>query len=213
MTQGTLQATRPKRKWFQFRLRTLFVLISFCCLAAFAMKWHHEASLAKRKQWLLNRGGNAVLLEDGDVVLVRDNKSCGAFVVKSQNMQPERMEYDWYYRSDGNGMVFANDPAVSSGSGSSGTPWSQINIHFGSFALRWSGRGRGFGWFYYPGDRRVEFCVIRKPPQLRSIDAKSEWWQFKSAKDKPPVAPPSRNSRIKTPNNNAVNRSGEVRRI
>ncbi len=190
MTQDTVQAKPAKRKRFRFGLRSLFFLTFICCLVVFAMKWHHEASLAKKKQWLLSHGGgNAVLLEDGDVVLVRQGESCGAFIVKSQSIQPERMEYDWYYRSDGNGMLFRGDAAVSTGSGRSGSPTPTINIHFGSFELQWSGGDRGFGWFYYPNDPAVEFGVMRNR-QLRNIDANSERWQFKSGKDKPPMAPP-----------------------
>lgn len=132
-----------------------------------------------------------MLLEDGDIVLVRDGESCGAFVVKSQTLQPEQMEYDWYYRSDGNGMVFVKDPAVSSGSELSGSSTSSLNMHFGSFDLQWSGGDRGFGWFYYPDGPGVEFCVTRAR-QLQNIDAMSERWQFKSVNDKPTAVPSTR---------------------
>jgi len=138
---------------------------------------------------LLTHGGtNAVPLFDGDVVLVRDRKSCGALIVKAQNMQPERMEYDWHYRSDGSGMVFADDAAVSSGSGLSDTPSTTNNVHFGPFNLQWSGSDQGVGWLYYPHESSVEFCVVRERP-LRNIDAMSEELQFKLAKDKPLTAP------------------------
>jgi hypothetical protein len=174
-----------KRKSFQFGLRTLFLLMLICSAVVLGYKWRQDVLKGRTKAWLLNHGGgSAVLLEDGDVVLLRKGGTYGGLVVKAQRHAPEEMEFDWSYREDGNGKVFANDAALQSGSSLTGKPASEINIHFGPFELQWSGGSHGFGWFYYPDDSAVQFCVVRKR-EFRTIDATSEQWQFLSKRDRP----------------------------
>lgn len=180
---------RPKRTRFRFGLSSLFLLTLICCVGVFAVKWRNDRLIAKKREWLLaHGGGNAVLVEDGDVILVRNAQSCGAIIVSSQHIEPEKMDYEWRYRTDGDGMLFSDDPAVTSGSSTSGGPTSEINMHVGPFDLQWSGGDKGFGWFYFPEDSAVEFHVMRGR-RLRKVDVMSNQWRFKSRKDRPQPAP------------------------
>ncbi len=182
---------KRKRKRLRYNLRTLLILMLVFCVVTASFKLLRDSMIANNRAWLLSHGGsNAALLNDGDIILLRYGDTCGAIVVKAQSMAPEKLEFDWYYRQDGDGRVFERVTAVSNGASIASIPTSMNNIHFGPFDLQWSGGDSGMGWFYYPDSSTVEFCIIPQQP-LKDIDVMSEQWEFISAKDNEgsPVSP------------------------
>lgn len=121
-------------------------------------------------------------IPDGLVVLVRSGSSYGAFILKDQKLEPETMTYTWYYRSDGQGKLDPNDPAVETGTGR-GSP-----ITFGPFRVHWSTHGEGSGWIYYPnfpggtiqaGDTHI--CVTEWRSLENIEDASDPKWVYKAS--------------------------------
>src|ERR1039457_4140359 len=68
-------------------------------------------------------------IPNGKVVLVRLGDSYGAFILTNQFLNPERMEFTWYLRTDGKSVFNEQDPAVTKGTGSGS------KIRFGPFNL------------------------------------------------------------------------------
>jgi hypothetical protein len=86
----------------------------------------------------------------GVIILVRrvppesEQVSYGAFILTSQTLDPERVSYRWYLRSDGSGLLDPNNSAVRSGE-----ERGQNDVKFGPFKISWSGSAEGAGFIYY----------------------------------------------------------------
>jgi hypothetical protein len=120
-------------------------------------------------------------IPNGKVVLVRLGDSYGAFILTNQFLNPERMEFTWYLRTDGKSVFDAQDPAVSKGMGSGS------KIRFGPFNVSWSGAGNGQGWIYYrhfAGDaiasNSVRICVTDLGT-VNTINASDPKWIYKGS--------------------------------
>src|ERR1017187_572052 len=118
---------------------------------------------------------------NGKVVVVRLGDSCGAFILTNQFLNPERMEFTWYLRTDGKSVFDAQDPAVTTGTGSGS------KIRFGPFSVSWSSAEDGRGWIYYqhfPGDtitsNSVRICVTDLGT-ITAINASDPKWIFKGS--------------------------------
>ena len=101
-------------------------------------------------------------IPDGVIVLVRKGDNVGAFVPTAQTLNPEQINYEWYYRTDGKPRLDVADPAVSSGRATaawqSGQPLARVQ--FGPFSIKWSGSDNGWGWLYYDvADDPQQLCV------------------------------------------------------
>src|SRR5262245_43840550 len=76
----------------------------------------------------------------GAIVLLKhvapDNSkpAFGAVILTEQHRSPERVTYQWYLRSDGQGSLDPSDPAVEKGEAHQ-----QSELRFGPFLVHWSG--------------------------------------------------------------------------
>jgi hypothetical protein len=163
------------------------MLLFCCCFAAY--RWYQDKIVAeeraKKISWMLkNSSGNASIVEEGDIVLIKKGNSYAGLIIKKQSGSSEQMQFDWFYRTDGSGKIFANDAAVQRGSGIAKEPTSRSNIHFGPFDLQWSGGDLdlGIGWFYYSEDNSFELCILRHADR-QSLDASSEQYKYKAKSD------------------------------
>jgi hypothetical protein len=128
-------------------------------------------------------------VEDGEVILLMKGDALGAVILTKQTMDPERVSYDWCYRTDGNSTFRAQDARhYRSGHVSNAT-----EISFGRFSVSWSGHDNGSGYLYYqhfPGqpvagdDLRI--CVTHRR-NLEQIDARDPRWLFKGSPSDPGV--------------------------
>lgn len=126
-------------------------------------------------------------VSDGTVVLVRKGHIYGAFILLNQMVDPERTEFLWYYRTDGQGNLGEGPPTVHSGRGRAGP------IKFGPFEVSWSGAEDGKGWLYYwklpgqevgPHDLRI--CVTEHT-DVEDLDASAPEWLFKGSPTDPGI--------------------------
>lgn len=148
---------------------------------------------------------------DGTVVLVRQDRTLGAFVLSEQREAPEACRYVWHYRTDGRGTFRASDSAAAqSGSGvavgaapspvqPANTPSASIKcppgkpISFGPFFIGWSIATNGSGSVYYNrtrGDKvyasDTGICVTNAK-DIEKIDALDHRWVYKRSPDDPGV--------------------------
>jgi hypothetical protein len=125
-------------------------------------------------------------IPDGAIVLVRSGTAYGAFILRSQKVQPESTEYSWYYRTDGKGVFNKNESSVYSGNGMSD---GELNnpIKFGPFKIRWSANTEGQGWIYYqhsvgartkPED--LQMCITSER-DINAIDASDPKWIYRTS--------------------------------
>jgi hypothetical protein len=117
---------------------------------------------------------------DGAVVLVREKRKYGAFILRNQTSSPEHAEYDWWYQSDGTGTLDTNSTTISSGHGT--TP----KITFGSFTLSWSAHTTGSGWLYYKHSAGAlvtsndfHMCITDLS-SVAGVDAADVKWEYKA---------------------------------
>lgn len=126
-------------------------------------------------------------IPDGNIILVKDGNTYGAFILKNQRMDPETTDFTWYLRSDGKGSLDPADKAVSSGSVSK----TKQLIEFGSFQVEWSVSTNGSGYIYYPNvsggigvsglrNRPWLLCVTPET-DITKIDATDPKWVFKGS--------------------------------
>ena len=122
------------------------------------------------------------LVSDGSIVLVKKGRAYGAFILHKQEVTSTQIEYDWYYRTDGNGTFRSED----SDSLHAGTAVSD-RIRFGPFVIGSSQASAGKGYIYYerflgckvgPDDMRI--CVTREG-DIQGIDATDSRWLYKAS--------------------------------
>jgi hypothetical protein len=122
----------------------------------------------------------------GAVVLVRrvppgsDQVNYGAFILRGQTADPERVSYRWFFRSDGSGVVDPRDPHVRSGE-----ERGQRQLNFGPFKISWSGSAQGAGYVYYdkfahlPADRDTTYLCVTTLKDVTGIDAADQRWVYR----------------------------------
>lgn len=126
-------------------------------------------------------------IPDGHIVLVKEGKTYGAFILNNQQMDPETTDFTWYLRSDGKGTFYTDDEAVSRGSASN----AKNTINFETFQVEWSVRTNGSGYIYYPNSsggigasgpnsRPLLLCVTSET-DITKIDATDPKWVFKGS--------------------------------
>lgn len=104
----------------------------------------------------------------------------GAFILTSQTLDPERVSYHWYVRTDGSGVLDAKDGNVLSGE-----ERDQRRLEFGPFTVSWSGSAEGVGYIYYdnfahePANRNTTYLSVTSEKSLTGIDAADSKWTFK----------------------------------
>lgn len=91
-------------------------------------------------------------VRDGQTVLLRKGRAYGRLIIKQQRMDPETISYEWFYRTDGNGLLSSGQHSVRSGKSTAlykdpSAPYARIK--FGPFSVGWSGRSDGEGYLYY----------------------------------------------------------------
>jgi hypothetical protein len=89
---------------------------------------------------------------DNFVILVRRGDVFGCFIPRKQGQKGESLEYDWYFRTDGQGRFAKGDLNVQSGHAFAGPYVSGgglVRVKFGPFDFEWSGHGTGWGYLYY----------------------------------------------------------------
>ena len=121
-------------------------------------------------------------MQDGEIVLLAKGEAIGAIIPTKQTMEPERISYTWYLRTDGNGTFKPQETK----SYSSGKIEQADEIKFGPFLLAWSGNTDGAGFLYYehfPGspatDQTLLICNTHQH-DLTRIDAYDPKWSFKN---------------------------------
>ena len=155
-----------------------------------------NANLQAAKTWPSSSLKSYVIDEgrgvpDDFVVLVRRGDTFGCFIPRNQNQRGESAEYEWYYRTDGQGRFAPSDPQVKSGHGLTGPYISgsgkSLNITFGPFEIPWSGHGPGWGFVYFdynpvPPDRSAPDVLRICSTNIKSLhllDARDPRWLYK----------------------------------
>lgn len=124
-------------------------------------------------------------VSDGQIVLVRKSNEVGAFILSNQvvvragPIETGRMDYAWFYRKDGNGLLDPSSPSVTSGCVTGAS-----QVAFGGFSVPWSMCGQGSGWVYYSalpmlprGRALFEMCVTSET-NIATIDGLDPKWAF-----------------------------------
>jgi hypothetical protein len=122
----------------------------------------------------------------GVIVLVRrvppesEQVSYGAFILTSQTLDPERVSYRWYLRTDGSGVLDPKDSGVRSGE-----ERDQKDVTFGPFKISWSGSAEGAGFIYYdkfaemPAAQNTTYICVTGEKDLSGINAADPRWGYK----------------------------------
>lgn len=126
--------------------------------------------------------GHPEPIRDGQIVLVRQGACYGAFAPRRQTVTPERIEYDWYLRCDGQGVFAGHEPlGVGKGMGVGSL------VRFGPFVIPWSGRRVGEGNIYYhyfafqAVPRWATRICVTSETDITSIDAADPKWRYKGS--------------------------------
>jgi len=126
-------------------------------------------------------------VKDREIVLLIKGDTIGAVIPTKQTTTPERISYDWYYRTDGGGTFRPADEMKYR----SGHTRNAKSISFGPFSVWWSGHDEGSGYLYYedfPGypisKNDIRMCVTHEW-DLRRIDAFDRRWVFKGSPSDP----------------------------
>ncbi len=122
------------------------------------------------------------LVRDGDIVLLKQGEVYGAFILHDQQPTSTQIEYDWYYRTDGNGTFGSEDSDFFYAG--KGVP---DRIRFGPFVIGYSQASAGKGFIYYsrfPGGRvrpdDLHICVTEER-DIEQIDATDSRWLYKGS--------------------------------
>jgi len=119
----------------------------------------------------------------GEIVLLAKGKTVGALILTKQSTQPERVSYEWRYRTDGKGTF----RAAEAGRYRSGTVREGKEVAFGPFSVTWSGRDDTSGYLYYPrffeetmraDDLRICMTGERDWEKVDAFDPK---WAFRAS--------------------------------
>jgi hypothetical protein len=162
----------------RFGMRALLLAVLIIAFALQGTRVGLDYFREKKRGELSRLGtGGAFLINEGEMLFLREGNAFGAFIPKSQRRAAEVVQYDWYYRTDGKGTFDKADPAVKHGTGVSRQPTTDINVKFGPFAFQWSGCDPGWGWVYYRPSSSTSgstsrFCLLRNA-DLRKTDAAS----------------------------------------
>jgi hypothetical protein len=122
---------------------------------------------------------NEVPIADGDIILLRRGNEVAAVILRNERVVPEKMDFTWYYRSDGRGTFAPGDPAVSTGTVSNAGI-----ISFRTFSAEWSTAGTGMGWVYFstgPTEFKTAdylMCVTTQT-NLATMDATDKKWEYR----------------------------------
>jgi hypothetical protein len=150
---------------------------------------------------------------NGTIVLLKKGNTYGAFVPYNQQPsigvlpgrslppptpfrlakppKPLRLEYAWYYRSDGKGTFRgAERGRFDSGYAKKPKqkelpPWYLIG--FGPFSVGWEGVAEGYGWLYYPrfSNQKVmpgdQLMCVTKETDISKINATDPKWIYKGS--------------------------------
>jgi hypothetical protein len=120
---------------------------------------------------------------NGEIVLLAKGTTVGAVVLTQQGLQPERVSYEWRYRTDGKGRF----GAAEAGQYRSGTVKDANNVAFGPFSVSWSSHDGKSGYLYY---QRLELEAIEADDvricatgerDLEKVDAFDPKWVFKAS--------------------------------
>jgi hypothetical protein len=140
-------------------------------------------------RWLAGVNGVPPMLpvSDGEIVLVKQGATYGAFTLRNQRADPkETVEYDWYYRTDGKGTFRSAESGTFHSGKGEGSP-----IEFGPLSLRWSGYRPGMGFIYYSlpsgppaGPDDLWICVTGEI-DIEAIDASDSRWVFTASPSDP----------------------------
>jgi len=125
-------------------------------------------------------------VSDGTIILLKKGATFGACIIENQSMRPERVQYRWYFRSDGKG-TFRNADAAAFHTGEGEAE----RITFGPFDLGWSGHAPGSGYVYYsffpgkhvePSDQKM---CITDVTDIEDIDATDSKWVYRASPSDP----------------------------
>lgn len=140
-----------------------------------------------RHDW--QRGGISAVhpnsIPEMALVLVREGGAIGAFMPIVQKMNPESVQYRWWFRDDGETRLDLASNSVNSGTNTfDASAGSASGIEFGPFKIGWSGQQDGRGWLYYDHAHRsavpadgLLMCVT-SVTNLQSFDFSDDAWRF-----------------------------------
>ena len=122
----------------------------------------------------------------GQIVLVRQGSTVGAFFTTNGTSSPDLTDYTWFLRSDGKTTFSPKDAAVITGSVTR-TP----SIAFGPFRMDWSSGGGMSGYIYYPSSfwwftkgKGIPMpstlkMAFTSETNITAIDASDRKWHFR----------------------------------
>lgn len=119
------------------------------------------------------------------IVLVRQNKEYGAFVLREQHSDPESCEFSWWYCKGGD-ATFVGCSNVTAGTDVAVRKPRGVLAHvaFGKFRIGWSLHGTGSGWLYFEGtpgsvgETGLSICVTGLR-SLDGVDGSDSKWDYK----------------------------------
>ncbi len=133
---------------------------------------------------------NELPVANGTIVLLKRGKEVGAFILKNQKAEPERTDFDWYYRCDGKGTFSTNDSAVMSGFVTNASPVARsldpfVHVTFASFSAGWSANTDGLGWVYFSRDatdfKSADFLMcVTTETNLAHVNANDRRWDYRA---------------------------------
>jgi hypothetical protein len=126
-------------------------------------------------------------IPDDFVVLVRQGDTFGCFIPRNQFKKGESLEYDWYYRTDGQARFAADSPNLVAGHSFAGPYVSgkMVYVTFGPLSIQWSGNGPGWGFLYYDSNSPAPVGICSTDQRVVDyIDGKDPKWDYKSDTDK-----------------------------
>jgi len=214
---------RSRPLFYYVALATAALVASGCLTSVRPPHGSGSRAVSTGAPWLHRPPGaryNATVfpVSDGDVVLVKKGNAYGAFILRHQQPGPEmvtgsgpppaaptqlvpraseRVEYTWYFRSDGRGTFQPSEERrVERGYAKKAARTNMPPfraIRFGPFSVGWSSASPGYGWLYYPrfNDEEVlrddqRFCVTGETDITR-IDARDHRWVYKGSPADPGV--------------------------
>jgi len=192
------EAAMSLRLWRDLAGHALAV-VAIIIIAVGVASWREWASaIGGSRNHTFSAGLSAGIeppVKDGEIVLLKKGNAIGVVIPRKQTTQPERISYDWCYRTDGGGTFHAQE----GGKFRSGHVAQAKRVRFGPFSVSWSGHDDGSGYLYYdrfagspitPNDVRI--CVTHER-DLERINAYDPRRLFKGSPSDPGMrlAPPA----------------------